>query len=73
MLPAFLPGALWKPWPMSVVVLLVLAAPAPPHWTPMPSKALLSRISIRASILTCGSGMSNFSLISFLMRSRSAS
>ena len=73
MLPAFLPGAVWKPWPMSVVVLLTLPAPAPPHWTPMPSKALLSRISIRASILTWGSGMSNFSRISFLMRSRSAS
>jgi hypothetical protein len=36
-MPPFLLGAVWKPWPMSVVVLLMLPAPAPPHWTPMPS------------------------------------
>ena len=64
-------GADWKPWPTSVV-LPVLPAVAPPHWTPMASSAVRSRISIRASILTCGSGMSSCSRISFLIRSRSA-
>src|SRR4029077_16607275 len=30
-------AAVWKPWPMIAVWLLMLPAPAPPHWTPMPS------------------------------------
>src|SRR5262249_25782325 len=60
-----------KPCPTKVA-LPVFAAPPPPHWTPIASSALLSRISIRASILTCGKGTSRESRMSAFKRSRSA-
>ena len=66
-----LPTELVKPRPTSTPWLLV-ATPPPPHWMPSAKRSFRARISMRASIFTCGSGMSSFSRISVLIRSRSA-
>src|SRR5438105_3281813 len=66
-----LPTELVKPRPTSTPWLL-FATPPPPHWMPSAKRSFRARISMRASIFTCGSGMSSFSRISVLIRSRSA-
>ncbi len=60
-----------NPWP-TTAGFPTFVTPPPPHWIPIDSSAVRSRISIRASIFTCGRGTSKYSRTSFLIRSMSA-
>ena len=71
--PRLLALSLVNPRPTRMEFWLAWTAPPPPHCTPMAKRSSRSRISMRASIFTCGRGTSSFSRISVLMRSRSAS